>query len=164
VIVLPPTSEARDMLFSHHPKYLVIGPGPGSPANFPVNQQLIAYLGQTVPTLGICLGHQAIAKTFGGNVVQARYPMHGKSSSITHTGKNLFQNIPSPMTVGRYHSLIVEKSSLPSCLQVTATTESGEIMSLEHSVYPIFGVQFHPDSFLSNFRNEIFMNFLKFKE
>ena len=157
---MPPTLEVALALYSNKPHYLVIGPGPGHPEDLPINQNLIAHLGKSVPILGICLGHQAIATAFGAKVIRAIYPMHGKSCQIHHSGTLLFHNVDSPLTVGRYHSLVVEPKSLPSCFHVTAKTELGEIMALEHKSYPIFGVQFHPDSFLSPFGNKIFMNFL----
>jgi anthranilate synthase/aminodeoxychorismate synthase-like glutamine amidotransferase len=133
-----------------NPTHLVIGPGPGSPKEVPKCHELILELGSYIPTLGVCLGHQCIAECFGGKIVHAKAPMHGKISKILHSSEDIFKGIPSPMDVGRYHSLVVEKSTLPSCLEVMAMTkEEEEIMAMKHNKYPIIGVQFHPESILT---------------
>jgi anthranilate synthase component 2 len=148
-----------------HPSHLVLSPGPGRPEAAGITLPLIARLGLTIPTLGVCLGHQAIAMAFGGEVVEAREVMHGKSSPIQHTGQGLFARLPSPFAAARYHSLVVRQSSLPAELEVTAwtTTASGatdEIMGLRHRHLPILGVQFHPESILTQHGHQLLANFL----
>ena len=115
-----------------------------------------------MPILGVCLGHQAIGQAYGGNVVQSCRPMHGGSCLIHHTQNGIFRGIENPMVVGRYHSLVIEKESLPDCLEVLATSPEGEIMAVKHSLYPVFGVQFHPESILTPGGKELLRNFLCF--
>lgn len=146
------------------PDCIVISPGPGTPEEekyFGVNLRLIREQGRQLPILGVCLGHQGVAYAFGGKVVHAERVMHGKTSRISHSGEGLFEGISSPMTGGRYHSLIVEHESLPSALEVTAMSEQGEIMGLRHSSLPVFGVQFHPESILTPDGYGMLLNFRK---
>lgn len=144
---------------------IIISPGPGSPYNpeyFGVCGKVITELGQTTPILGICLGMQGICHFFGGKVVRAKNIMHGKTSLIKHNSKNLFQNLPQNIEVMRYHSLVC--TDLPDCLEATSwTIDDGEIMALNHKEYPIFGVQFHPESFATEYGLEIIQNFLSLK-
>jgi para-aminobenzoate synthetase component 2 len=128
---------------------ILISPGPGRPEEAGITLQLIAELGGEVPIFGVCLGHQSIAQSFGGSVVRAERLMHGRTSTIEHDGRGVFRGVPSPLTATRYHSLIVDPSTLPSCLEITARTPEGEVMGLRHKELPIEGVQFHPESFLT---------------
>ncbi len=147
---------------ARNPTHLVISPGPGTPADAGISNEVIRRLGPRLPTLGVCLGHQCIAAVFGGEVVRAPRLMHGKTSLIQHNGKDLFAGLPSPFQATRYHSLIV-KEPLPPTLEVTATTAEGEVMGLRHREYPIFGVQFHPESILTHYGKELLTNFLAMK-
>ncbi len=141
------------------PSHIVISPGPGTPEQSGVSNEIIRALGPHVPTLGVCLGHQCIGHVFGGRVVRAGRLMHGKTSPIFHDGSGLFQGLPNPFEAGRYHSLIVAEP-LPDVLEVTARTPEGEIMALRHREYPIFGVQFHPESVLTPDGRRLLENFL----
>jgi para-aminobenzoate synthetase component II len=143
------------------PTYLMISPGPCTPNEAGISLKAIEYFAGKMPILGVCLGHQAIAQVFGGEVIRAKTLMHGKTSSITHEGLGLFNDLPSPIDVTRYHSLIVDESSFPNQLQVTAWTSDGEIMALKHKTLPIEGVQFHPESIMSQFGKEMLKNFLE---
>ncbi len=142
------------------PKRIVISPGPGRPEDAGISMELIRRLGSRVPLLGVCLGHQCIGEVYGGKVVRAGRLMHGKTSPIQHDGKGVFAKLPNPFEATRYHSLIVEKESVPSCLEVSAETAEGEIMGLRHKEYPIHGVQFHPESILSKEGKDLLANFL----
>jgi anthranilate synthase/aminodeoxychorismate synthase-like glutamine amidotransferase len=141
---------------------MVISPGPCTPSEAGISVAAIRRWGRTIPILGVCLGHQAIGEAYGGKVVRARTLMHGKTSSITHDGKGIFRNVPSPLEVMRYHSLIVETASLPAELEVVARAknDSTEIHALRHREYPVWGVQFHPESILTENGREILRNFL----
>ncbi len=144
---------------------IIISPGPGSPDDedyFGVCGKVITDLGKTTPVMGVCLGMQGIGHYFGGKVVRAKHPMHGKTSLIKHTEKSFFEGLPQNLEVMRYHSLIVEKESLPKCLEITATTndDQAEIMGLKHKEFPIEGIQFHPESFVSEGGKKILENFL----
>ena len=142
------------------PERIVISPGPGRPEQAGVTLEVIRHLGPTTPLLGVCLGHQAIGMAFGGSVVRARVPMHGKTSAIRHDGKGVFVGIASPFTVARYHSLIVDKEGWPADLEVTAQTEEdGTVMALRHRMYPIHGVQFHPESIMTREGPHLLRNF-----
>ena len=141
------------------PDHIVISPGPGDPDDGGISNQVIRELGPTIPVLGVCLGHQCIGHVYGGKVSRAPRLMHGKTSSIYHKGKGLFDGIPSPVRATRYHSLIVE-DPLPDCLEVTAFTRDGEVMGLRHKAYPVVGVQFHPESILTEHGKRILQNFL----
>lgn len=131
------------------PAGLLLSPGPGTPDDAGVTLSVIAQLGGSTPILGVCLGHQSIGQAFGGRVIRAPHLMHGKTSLIEHDAKTIFSNMPNPFEATRYHSLIVEESTMPSCLEVSARTTDGEIMGLRHRTLPIEGVQFHPESFLT---------------
>ena len=132
------------------PSALVISPGPGTPAQAGISVEAIRYFGPRVPVLGVCLGHQSVAEAYGGKVVRADRIMHGKTSFIFHDGRSIYQEIPKPFEAVRYHSLIVERASLPDRLEVSAWTEEGEIMGIRHRDYPVEGVQYHPESILTN--------------
>jgi anthranilate synthase component 2 len=142
------------------PEKIVISPGPCSPNEAGVSLELIARLAGKVPILGVCLGHQAIGQAFGGKVVHAKTLMHGKTSAIHHSSAGVFAGLPSPFTATRYHSLAVERESLPSTLEVTAWTDDGEIMGLRHREFPVEGVQFHPESILTEHGHAMLKNFL----
>ena len=142
------------------PEAIVLSPGPCSPNEAGICCDLVARAAGRVPLLGVCLGHQAIGQVFGGEVVRARVPMHGKVSPIRHAGSDLFEGLPSPFDATRYHSLVVRPDSLPDRLVATAWTEDGAIMGLRHRDLPIFGVQFHPESIASQHGHDILANFL----
>lgn len=142
------------------PGRIVISPGPGVPRCAGISEAVISNFGKTVPTLGVCLGHQAIGEVFGGKVIGAKHLMHGKTSLIYHDGKGIFKGIENPFEATRYHSLIVERKSFPKALKITAETKSKEIMGLQHKAYPIYGVQFHPESILTFEGKKILRNFL----
>jgi len=143
------------------PSYLVISPGPCTPNEAGISVEAIRAFAGRIPILGVCLGHQAIAQAFGGEVVHAERLMHGKTSKIQHDGKSIFKEIPQQTIVTRYHSLAVERSSLPECLMVTAETETGEIMALRHRTLPIEGVQYHPEAILTEHGKEMIRNFIE---
>ena len=147
------------------PERIVISPGPGTPDQAGVTLEMIEKLGAQIPILGVCLGHQSIGQVFGGKVVRAKQIMHGKTSLIHHTGKGVFAGLPSPFEATRYHSLIVEKSSIPPVLEVTAWTRSAdggvdEVMGFRHKALPIEGVQFHPESILTQHGHAMLRNFI----
>ena len=142
------------------PSALVISPGPGAPAQAGISVEAISCFGPKHPVLGVCLGHQAITAAFGGKVIQADRIMHGKISSIFHDGQTIYSGIPNPFEAIRYHSLIVDRDSLPDCLEISAWTEGGEIMGLRHRKYKIEGVQFHPESILTTVGGHIIRNFI----
>jgi anthranilate synthase/aminodeoxychorismate synthase-like glutamine amidotransferase len=141
---------------------MVISPGPCTPSEAGITVSAIRRWGETIPTLGVCLGHQAIGEAYGGRVVRARTLMHGKTSRITHDGKGLFKNVPNPLEVMRYHSLVVETDTLPAELEVVArsTDDSSEIHAVKHRQHPVWGVQFHPESILTQNGKDILRNFL----
>ena len=143
------------------PKRIVISPGPGTPADAGISMEVIRRMGPTTPILGVCLGHQCIAEIYGGKVVRADRLMHGKTSPIRHEGSGVFTGLPNPFEATRYHSLLVEKSSVPACLRITADTAEGEIMGLQHREFPVHGVQFHPESILSREGKDLLRNFLR---
>lgn len=142
------------------PSHIVISPGPGRPVDAGISSAVIEEFGKRIPILGVCLGHQCIAEVFGGKVVSARKLMHGKTSMIYHRGRGIFQGIPSPFKATRYHSLIVDRKSLPKTLKVIARTKGDEIMALEHKRFPVWGVQFHPESILTENGKELLRNFI----
>ncbi len=143
------------------PTHIVISPGPGTPEkDSGISNDVIRILGQTTPTLGVCLGQQCIGYVFGGEVVRAPQLMHGKVSPVHHKGTGFFKGLPSPMTATRYHSLIVAEP-LPDCLEVTAFTTDGDLMGLRHKTLPIYGVQFHPESILTDHGKDLLANFLR---
>ena len=142
------------------PKAVVLSPGPCTPNEAGICLDLIRTAGPTTPILGVCLGHQAIGQAYGGKVVRAPQPMHGKLSRIRSDGKGIFAGVPKEIEVTRYHSLIVERSSLPECLEVTAETDDGIVMGLQHRTHPVHGVQFHPESIASEHGHDMLANFL----
>jgi anthranilate synthase component II len=143
------------------PDRICISPGPCTPNEAGVSIPLLQNFAGKLPILGVCLGHQSIGAAFGGKIIRAQQVMHGKTSVIQHTGLGVFKNIPNPYTVIRYHSLAIERSSLPDCLEVTAWTEDGEIMAVRHKEFAIEGVQFHPESILSEHGHALLKNFLE---
>ncbi len=143
------------------PDRICISPGPRTPDEAGISCELIRELGATTPILGVCLGHQSIGQVYGGEVVRADRLMHGKTSPIHHHGTSVFAGLPNPFEATRYHSLIVKRETLPDCLEITAWTEEGEIMGLRHKEYPVHGVQFHPESILTQDGKRILENFLK---
>ena len=143
------------------PKAIVLSPGPCTPNEAGVCLDLIKAAGATIPLLGVCLGHQSIGQAYGGKVVRAPVPMHGKLSAITHTGEGIFAGLPPAFEITRYHSLIVERATLPDCLKITAETSDGIIMGLQHREHPVHGVQFHPESIASEQGHALLANFLR---
>ncbi len=148
----------------HQPDLLCISPGPGNPQEAGISCDTIRSFAGKIPMLGVCLGHQCIAEVFGGCVVQAPHQLHGKTSLIYHNEKNLFSSLPNPFPATRYHSLIVERETLPDCLEITAWTAEGEIMGLRHRELPVWGVQFHPESILTPHGKELLKNFVCSRE
>jgi anthranilate synthase component 2 len=142
------------------PERICISPGPCTPHEAGVSIPVLQQFAGKLPILGVCLGHQAIGAAFGGKVIRAQQVMHGKTSAIEHTGVGVFKDLPSPYTITRYHSLAIERASLPDCLEVTAWTEDGEIMGVRHKDFDIQGVQFHPESILSEHGHALLKNFL----
>jgi anthranilate synthase/aminodeoxychorismate synthase-like glutamine amidotransferase len=143
------------------PSHIIVSPGPGTPDDAGVSLALIARLGGTVPILGVCLGHQAIGQAYGGRVVRARRPMHGKTSAIHHDGTGVFRGLPQPLRATRYHSLVVTPEGLPGDLVVTARSGEGEIMGLRHRRDPVVGVQFHPEAVLTEHGHDLLAAFLE---
>ena len=143
------------------PERIVISPGPCSPEHAGISVEVVRHFAGRIPILGVCLGHQSIGYAFGGRIVKSATLMHGKTSPILHDGKGLFAGLPNPFDATRYHSLIVERESLPEELEVTAWVAEGEIMGMRHRTLPIWGVQFHPESILTGFGKELFGNFLE---
>jgi anthranilate synthase/aminodeoxychorismate synthase-like glutamine amidotransferase len=139
---------------------IVISPGPGRPEDAGISREVIAHFGPTTPILGVCLGHQCIGEVFGGRVIRAPELMHGKTSWVEHTGAGVLRGLPSPFEATRYHSLVVERGSLPDVLEITAETRDGTIMGLRHRDYPVEGVQFHPESILTTSGPQLLANFL----
>ncbi|GJM73890.1 glutamine amidotransferase [Paenibacillus macerans] len=145
------------------PDHILISPGPCTPNEAGITLELIERFKGVIPIFGVCLGHQAIGQAFGGKVIRAERLMHGKTSPIYHRGESVFGGLPSPFTATRYHSLIVERESLPDCLEITAETEEGEIMGLRHKEYAVEGVQFHPESIITEHGHQMLRNFLSRK-
>jgi len=147
------------------PERIVISPGPGRPEDAGISVLIIRELSDRIPTLGVCLGHQAIGFAFGGKIIGAKKLMHGKTSFITHNNKDIFKTIENPFEATRYHSLVIDKRSVPECLEVTAITqdEDKEILGVKHKDFPLWGVQFHPESILTKSGMNILRNFLRFK-
>lgn len=145
------------------PDHLCISPGPCTPSEAGISCEAIRQYAGRIPVLGVCLGHQAMGQVFGGRVIRAERLMHGKLSPVLHNGKGIFEGIPSPVTVTRYHSLIVERESFPDCLEIVAETEEGEIMGLRHKTLPVYGVQFHPESIKTDYGKKMLENFLRVK-
>ena len=150
-----------DEIKALHPERICISPGPCTPNQAGISCELIRVLGATIPILGVCLGHQAIGQVYGGDVVRADRLMHGKTSPIHHSATGIFAGMPSPFEATRYHSLIVKPETLPDCLELTAWTEEREIMGLRHKQYPVYGLQFHPESILTQDGKRLLENFLR---
>jgi anthranilate synthase/aminodeoxychorismate synthase-like glutamine amidotransferase len=150
-----------DEIAEMHPERICISPGPGTPLDAGISNDLILRFGPTTPILGVCLGHQCIGHVFGGEVVRADRIMHGKTSPIMHEGDGVFRTLPNPFEATRYHSLIVRRESFPAELEITAETAQREIMGLRHRRYPIQGVQFHPESIMTSVGKQLLLNFLK---
>ena len=142
------------------PERIIVSPGPCTPSEAGISSDVIKTFGPRLPVLGVCLGHQCIGEVYGGDVVRADRLMHGKTSPILHTGKGVFQDLPSPFEATRYHSLIVKRETLPDVLEITAETAEGEIMGLQHKTLPVHGVQFHPESILTTEGKHLLKNFL----
>jgi anthranilate synthase/aminodeoxychorismate synthase-like glutamine amidotransferase len=149
-----------DEIKAMQPDSIVISPGPCTPHEAGLSCSIIATFGSYIPTLGVCLGHQAIGQVYGGNVVRAPEPVHGKTSLIYHQGQGVLQNLPMPFEANRYHSLIVERSTLPNELEITAETAEGLVMGLRHRHYPVEGIQFHPESIMTPVGKDLLRNFL----
>jgi anthranilate synthase/aminodeoxychorismate synthase-like glutamine amidotransferase len=142
------------------PERIVISPGPSTPQNAGISNDVIKYFGQKLPVLGVCLGHQCIGYSYGGIVAQAKQIMHGKSSLIHHSNQGVFAGLPDPFSAIRYHSLVIKREHLPECLEITAWTDDDEIMGVSHKQYTVQGVQFHPESFMTEHGKKILKNFL----
>jgi anthranilate synthase/aminodeoxychorismate synthase-like glutamine amidotransferase len=160
VVVRRNDQVALDEIESMQPKQIVISPGPCTPNEAGLSCAIIETFGPRIPLLGVCLGHQALGQVFGGRVVRAPLPMHGKTSLMYHQGQGVFRNLPQPFEANRYHSLIVERDTLPETLEITAETEDGLIMGLRHRTFPVEGVQFHPESIMTPVGKELLGNFL----
>ncbi len=143
------------------PDHIVVSPGPCTPNEAGVSVPLIHEFAGKIPILGVCLGHQSIGQAFGGKIVRAKTLMHGKTSQVSHTGVGVFAGLPNPFTATRYHSLVIERESLPDCLEITAWTDDGEIMGVRHKTLAVEGVQFHPESILTEHGHAMLANFLK---
>lgn len=152
-----------DQIRDLNPDRILVSPGPCSPRESGLCNEIIRKFGRTIPTFGVCLGHQCIGHTFGADVVVNHRMMHGKTSLIRHDGRDLFEGMPNPFTATRYHSLVIDRKSVPDCLEITAETEEGEIMGVRHKTLPIWGVQFHPESILTENGRQILRNFLKLR-
>lgn len=148
-------------ILENPPLAIVLSPGPCTPDEAGISLELITATQGNLPILGVCLGHQAIGQAFGGKVIRAPEPMHGRISQVTHNQQTIFQGCPSPLQVARYHSLVVDRASLPASLRITAETPDGVIMGIEHREFPIYGVQFHPESILTESGHQLLKNFLK---
>jgi anthranilate synthase/aminodeoxychorismate synthase-like glutamine amidotransferase len=142
------------------PDAIVLSPGPCTPQKAGISVEVIKQFSTTIPIMGVCLGHQAIGYAFGAEVIRAERIMHGKTSTITNDGRTIFRGLPNPFVAGRYHSLILERNSLPDCFEISAETEEGEIMGIRHKEYPVEGVQFHPESVLTPNGKRVLKNFL----
>ncbi len=152
-----------DQIRALKPERILVSPGPCSPRESGLSNDIIREFGKTIPLFGVCLGHQCIGHTFGANVVVNYRMMHGKTSPIKHNGEDVFAGMPNPFAATRYHSLVIQRDTLPACLEVTAETDEGEIMGVRHREYPIHGVQFHPESILTESGRTIMKNFLTLK-
>ena len=144
-----------------NPSHVIISPGPCTPREAGISTRLVQELGPGVPILGVCLGHQCIGAAYGGAIIRAKQPMHGKTSSIRHNGDGVFHGLPNPFSATRYHSLAIDPDGLPNDLRVSATAPDGEIMGVAHREYPVFGVQFHPESILTEAGYDLLRNFLQ---
>ena len=149
-----------DEISQLNPARIVISPGPCTPSKAGISIPLIERCNGRIPILGVCLGHQSVGQAFGGKIVHAKQLMHGKTSSIFHKGAGMFRGLPNPFTATRYHSLVIERESLPDCLEITAWTEDGEIMGVRHKTLAVEGLQFHPESILTEHGHKLLENFL----
>jgi anthranilate synthase component 2 len=149
-----------EQIAAWEPEQIVISPGPCTPSEAGISVPLIRRFAGKIPLLGVCLGHQAIGQAFGGNIVRAKRVMHGKVSPVAHDGRGVFTGLPSPLTATRYHSLAIECASMPACLEVTATSDDGEVMGVRHREWPVEGVQFHPEAILTEHGHALLRNFL----
>ncbi|HEY7987505.1 MAG TPA: aminodeoxychorismate/anthranilate synthase component II [Methylophilaceae bacterium] len=143
------------------PRYIVISPGPCTPNEAGISVPLIKEFAGKIPLLGVCLGHQSIGQAFGGNIIHAKQVMHGKTSQVFHLDTGVFKGLPDPFTATRYHSLVIERETIPDCLEITASTDDGEIMGVRHKTLAVEGVQFHPESILTQHGHDLLNNFLK---
>ena len=150
-----------DAIAAMRPTHIIISPGPCAPKEAGISTDVVRRLGATIPILGVCLGHQCIGEAYGGEIVRAGRPMHGKISQVRHSGTGLFEGLPNPFVATRYHSLVIAPGSLPPVLRTTATSDDGEIMAVEHVEHPVFGVQFHPESVLTQHGYRILERFLR---
>lgn len=150
-----------DSIAALKPQYLVLSPGPCTPNEAGISLAAITHFAGKIPILGVCLGHQSIGQAFGGKIVHAKTLMHGKTSPVRHENTGIFKDLPNPVVATRYHSLVIEKESLPDCLIVTAYTDDGEIMGVRHKSLPVEGVQFHPESILTEHGHDMLRNFLQ---
>lgn len=150
-----------DQIAALSPSHIILSPGPAAPDEAGICLALIQRFMGSIPILGVCLGHQAIAQACGGRVTRAEQPMHGKATAINHHGKGLFQGLPNPLNVGRYHSLIASREDFPEQLEITALCQAGEIMAMQHRKHPVYGVQFHPESILTEFGHALLSHFLE---
>jgi anthranilate synthase component 2 len=149
-----------EQIAAWEPERIVISPGPCTPNEAGISVPLIERFAATIPILGVCLGHQAIGQAFGGKIVRAGHVMHGKTSPIAHDGRGVFTGLTSPLIATRYHSLVIERATIPACLEVTATADDGEIMGVRHREWPVEGVQFHPEAILTEHGHALLSNFL----
>jgi len=149
---------------SLNPSHIIISPGPATPLEAGISNDIIWRFAGRIPILGVCLGHQCIGYAFGGQIVRATVPTHGKSSPVYHDGKTVYQNLPNPFEAGRYHSLVVKRDTLPWSLALTAETDDGVIMGIRHKDYVVEGVQFHPESIMTDVGHELLKNFLSFRQ
>jgi len=161
VVVVRNDKTTLDEIEKSRPQRLVISPGPSTPLRAGISNEVIKHFGPRLPILGVCLGHQCIGYSYGGQIGQANKIMHGKSSQIYHNGQGILTGLPSPFSAIRYHSLVVQREGLPDCLEVTAWTEDGTIMGLRHRKFPVEGVQFHPESFMTEQGKDLLKNFLQ---
>ena len=150
-----------DEIESLAPKKIVISPGPCTPAKAGISVEVIKYFSGKVPVLGVCLGHQSVGAAFGGEIIKAGKLMHGKTSEVRHDGKTLFKGLPSPFTATRYHSLVLNRKTLPDCFEITAESDDNEIMGIRHKELPVEGVQFHPESILTPSGKDLLKNFIE---
>jgi anthranilate synthase/aminodeoxychorismate synthase-like glutamine amidotransferase len=149
-----------DEILGLQPSHVIISPGPCSPAEAGISTEVVRRVGPTIPVLGVCLGHQCIGAAYGGEIVRAGRPMHGKTSRIHHRGTDIFTGLPTPFLASRYHSLVISPASVPPELEVTASSEDGEIMAVKHATHPVYGVQFHPESVLTEHGYRMLDHFL----
>jgi anthranilate synthase component 2 len=161
VVVVRNDKTSLDEIERMKPERIVVSPGPSTPQKAGISNDVIKHFGRRIPLLGVCLGHQCIGYSYGGVVGQAKQIMHGKSSFIYHQGQGVLAGLSNPFSAIRYHSLVVKKEGLPDCLEVTAWTDDGEIMGLRHRQHPVQGVQFHPESFMTEVGTDLLKNFLQ---